>query len=286
MYMQLYIVLSERTTKTRSGAKSTDFRAVTPKMFEQPGNQYCPVKMFKLYISKRSDDKTNDPTSKFYLRPLDTPKEDMGYSHQFVGKNKLGAMLKSRAETAEVKGRKGNHSTRKTFATALLHSERPTTEVAQLCGWKGIFTLTHYNIPSVKQQDIACNIISDVMIPDISPDIETDCQENQSSETNHTSNETDNLMFDEKSTDDLMFDQKYVSSHVTLTPKASGTLFASHPSVISTSKSCSSHMVARIAAILLAYYVELQLMEELLISIFFLARESILKVCHLHRNNS
>ncbi|VDI00501.1 Hypothetical predicted protein [Mytilus galloprovincialis] len=38
------------------------------------------------------------------------------------------------------------------FCNSLLHSERPPTEVAQLGGWKGISTLTHYNFPSMNNK--------------------------------------------------------------------------------------------------------------------------------------
>jgi hypothetical protein len=53
------------------------------------------------------------------------------------------------ALTAELYGKKVNHSTRKTFATTLRQSDRPITEVAQLGGWKSVSTLTHYNVPSI-----------------------------------------------------------------------------------------------------------------------------------------
>jgi hypothetical protein len=41
-------------------------------------------------------------------------------------------MMKSMATIAEITGRKVNHSTRKTFASTLLHADRQITEVAQL----------------------------------------------------------------------------------------------------------------------------------------------------------
>lgn len=160
----LYVFL-ERSTKTRNGTKSGDQRAVTPKMFAQPGNEYCPVKMLRLYISKRPEDLRNDPSSRFYLRPLTTTTSDIWYSHQPVGKNKLGLMMKNLATQAEIMGRKVNHSTRKTFASALLQSDRPNTEVAQLGGWKSVSTLTHYNVPSLKQQSNASKILSETVIP-------------------------------------------------------------------------------------------------------------------------
>jgi hypothetical protein len=60
--------------------------------------------------------------------PLDNPKDDVWYSHQPLGKNKLGIMMKSVATIAEITGRKVNHSTRKTFASTLLqHSSLITT---------------------------------------------------------------------------------------------------------------------------------------------------------------
>ncbi|VDH93355.1 Hypothetical predicted protein [Mytilus galloprovincialis] len=63
-----YVEFYERTTKTRTGAKSGDVRDVTPKMFAQPDSDYCPVKLFKLYVSKRLEDLRSDPESRFYLR--------------------------------------------------------------------------------------------------------------------------------------------------------------------------------------------------------------------------
>ena len=88
-------------------------------MFAQPRNEYCPVKMLRLYISKRPEDLRNDPSSRFYLRPLTTTTSDIWYSHQPVGKNKLGLIMKKLATQAEIMGI-GNHSTRKTFTSALL----------------------------------------------------------------------------------------------------------------------------------------------------------------------
>jgi hypothetical protein len=37
--------------------------------------------MYKLYIQKRPED-LRDMNSRFYLRPLDNPKDDVWYSHQ------------------------------------------------------------------------------------------------------------------------------------------------------------------------------------------------------------
>ncbi|VDI49717.1 Hypothetical predicted protein [Mytilus galloprovincialis] len=166
------ILGAERTTKTRTGAKAGDERPVAPKMFAQEDNDNCPVRLLKLYLSKRPSDLKNDPNSRFYLRPLVNVNVDteVWYSHQPLGKNKLGEMMKMMANQAQLSGRKVNHSTRKTFASSLLQSERPITEVAQLGGWKSVSTLTHYNTPSIKQQIMASNIIAQTAIPDLNED--------------------------------------------------------------------------------------------------------------------
>ena len=136
-------------------------------MFAQPENPYCPIAMYKLYIQKRPED-LRDMNSRFYLRPLDNPKDDVWYSHQPLGKNKLGIMMKSMATIAEITGRKVNHSTRKTFASTLFHADRQITEVAQLGGWKSVATLTNYNVRSLKQQNKASTILSEIMLPETS----------------------------------------------------------------------------------------------------------------------
>ncbi|CAG2197469.1 unnamed protein product [Mytilus edulis] len=167
-----FVEFNERTTKTRTGAKAGDERPVAPKMFAQEDNDNCPIRLLKLYLSKRPSDLKNDPNSRFYLRPLVNVNVDteVWYSHQPLGKNKLGEMMKMMANQAQLSGRKVNHSTRKTFASSLLQSERPITEVAQLGGWKSVSTLTHYNTPSIKQQNMASNIIAQTAIPDLNED--------------------------------------------------------------------------------------------------------------------
>ena len=62
-------------------------------------------------------------------------------------------------------GRKVNHPTRKTFATTLVHAGLPPTEVAHLGGWKNIKTINEYSVSSVKQQEDASNIISNILVP-------------------------------------------------------------------------------------------------------------------------
>lgn len=94
-------------------------------------------------------------------------------------------MMKTMASNAELSGRKVNHSTRKTFATTLLQSDRPITEVAQLGVRKSVFTLTHYNVPSIKQQSKASKILSEIGVPErrnMQPEVEDHNTDNLNSE--------------------------------------------------------------------------------------------------------
>jgi len=95
------------------------------------------------------------------------------------------------ALNADLYGRKVNHSTRKTFATTLLQSDRPITEVAQLGGWKSVSTLTHYNVPSIKQQSKASKILFEIAVPE-SPNMQQEISSNK-----NTLNEFDTVKINE-----------------------------------------------------------------------------------------
>ena len=73
--------------------------------------------------------------------------------------------MSSLAARGNLKGRKVNHSTRKTFAQTLVQAGRPPTEVAHLGGWKSIQTINQYSTPSIEQQADASDILSTVMLP-------------------------------------------------------------------------------------------------------------------------
>ena len=143
------VLISERRTKTRSGAGVHHYRKVTPKMFQQTGNVFCPVDMYKKYRGHRPPDLLT-PESRFYLQNLPKPSGNVWFSHQPVGKDKLGKMMNVLAEKGSLEGRKTNHSTRKTFVTTLIHAGRPPTEVAHLAGWKNVQTVDENSVPSIE----------------------------------------------------------------------------------------------------------------------------------------
>ena len=158
-------MFSERATKTRSGATRGDVRPVKPKMFAVPGDDRCPIQMYKLYKSHRPADMLV-PDSRFYLRSLDNPRSDVWYSHQPVGKDTLGKYMKLMAEKGNLEGRLVNHSTRKTFATSLREAGVTPNEIAQLGGWKNLQSINHYSVPSMKTQKTASKALSSIYYHD------------------------------------------------------------------------------------------------------------------------
>ena len=92
---------------------------------------YCPIRVCKEYRARRPPDLNTDD-SRFYLRPISSPSSDILFSHKPVGKQKLDHMLNDISRKGELKGRKVNHSTRKTFATSLVQAGLPPTEDAHL----------------------------------------------------------------------------------------------------------------------------------------------------------
>lgn len=156
-------------------------------MFAQGEDPNCPVHVYKKYRSHRPAD-LNHPEARFYLRPISNPTSDIWFSHQPVGKEKLGRIMNTMAEKGGLTGRKVNHSSRKTFATSLVQAGLPPTEVAHLGGWKNIQTINEYSAPSVKQQEAASGIISNVLVPkDVNTISSVDTIDvNNVAEENHT----------------------------------------------------------------------------------------------------
>ena len=105
------------------------------------GDPRCPVKIFTEY-NKRKPAATLTPESRMYLSPLhkitpdslDLPVISVWFSKQPIGKNKLGDLAKTMSQKGGLRGRKINHSARKTTVTSLLHSKVEATQIMQLTG--------------------------------------------------------------------------------------------------------------------------------------------------------
>ncbi|XP_052257027.1 uncharacterized protein LOC127862097 [Dreissena polymorpha] len=122
-----YIEYTERATKTRKGV-TDDERMFKPKIFEQPGDERCPVKLYLEYESRRPLTCLR-PDSRFYLRPNYKAQSDGGcwFVGQPIRKNTLCQIAKTMSASAGFTGRHVNHSGRKTLVTSLLNAGCATT---------------------------------------------------------------------------------------------------------------------------------------------------------------
>lgn len=115
-----YLEYSERATKTRTGVNS-DSRAFPPKMFEDKGNQRCPIQMYMLYAQKRPLNMKGDE-AKFYVGINNKASSGEWFKNMAMGKNTIAKIVKTMAEEGGIEGRKVNHSARKTGITTLIHN--------------------------------------------------------------------------------------------------------------------------------------------------------------------
>ncbi|VDI81549.1 Hypothetical predicted protein [Mytilus galloprovincialis] len=145
-----YLEYSERATKTRTGVNS-DSRAFPPKMFEDKGNQRCPIQMYLLYAQKRPVNMKEDE-AKFYVGINNKASSGEWFKNMAMGKNTIGKIVKTMAEEGGIEGRKVNHSARKTGITTLIHNGVQDTLVQQHSGHKSLASINNYSKASINQQ--------------------------------------------------------------------------------------------------------------------------------------
>ena len=89
-----YIEFLEDPTKTRQGGLRPNQRVTNPKMFAL-GRERCPVRLFKMYLSKRPDDLQN--SGRFYLTPKQNVfrTDEIWYTKNPMGKNTISNIMKA-----------------------------------------------------------------------------------------------------------------------------------------------------------------------------------------------
>ena len=108
-----YLEYSERQTKTRTGAKLRNVRAVKPKAFAAPNGppERDPVAVYKIYSEKRPD-AMNKPDALYYLGINYTKRPSsnkLWFKSSAMGQNKLNSLMKTMAEKG---GRSKTHDTK------------------------------------------------------------------------------------------------------------------------------------------------------------------------------
>ena len=111
-----------------------------PIILSQPNKASCPVKSFKLYLSKLTDipDFFQKPNP-YYKRPTDA------WFHKApVGENTIGKFLSVISKNSDLSTRYTNHSIRGTTATAMYRSGYSLHDIASVTRHKNIESLKHY----------------------------------------------------------------------------------------------------------------------------------------------
>ena len=150
----------ERDTKTRSGEHECDHRTFKPKMWATPEcPERCPVIIFERFIQERPESMCK-PVSPFYLAINWNNWTTIGskwYKSQPLGINSISKFMANISSKGELKGRKTNHSVRKTTVERL---NVPDSTVIQVTGHRNIKSLNSYKTPSLNQQENISHLLS------------------------------------------------------------------------------------------------------------------------------
>ena len=142
-----HIEFLEDPTKTRQGGLRPNQRATNPKMFAV-GGERCPVRLFKMYLSKRPDDlKTS---GRFYLTPKQNvlQTDEIWYTKNPMGKNTTSNIMKALIAGIPLEncGKKlTNHSMRKTAVKKLKAANVPESSIIKVTGHTSTRGLKSYD---------------------------------------------------------------------------------------------------------------------------------------------
>ncbi|KAK3705275.1 hypothetical protein QZH41_000076 [Actinostola sp. cb2023] len=157
--LEYVIWQTERGSKTRDGGKeSSSERYFNPKMYAIGGDR-CPVKMLKMYISRRPKEMMNDDDP-FYLTPLRNPSGHQWFKRMPLGVHSLGNFMKNMAQAVKLPGKHTNHSARRTMITTLRHENVSPLDISQLSGHKNLKSIDSYSEASEEQQKKMSLLIS------------------------------------------------------------------------------------------------------------------------------
>ena len=130
---------SERGSKTRRG--NGDTRASNPTA-QATNNERCPVFYYKEFKGHRPE----EMNSAFYLaiNYRRRPGSNIWYMRAPLGKNEIGKLMKTAAQSAGLQGNFTNHTVRKTCISRLMDAEVPVNYVVQLSGHRNLKSLDSY----------------------------------------------------------------------------------------------------------------------------------------------
>ena len=96
----------------------------------------------------------------FYRRPLENgPENELRFSQQPIGLNKLSVIMKTMFAEAEIEGYFTNHSGKRTLATTLYQAGVPEQEIMERTGHRSIESVRKYKRPSSEMLKDISNLL-------------------------------------------------------------------------------------------------------------------------------
>ena len=155
------IVFNENPTKTRSGGLRVAKRTTKQVMWSTDGGPRDPVKLFKLWLSKRPQPMRNQ--GPLYLTIIQRPKnDDVWYTKVRMGQNTIGKIMPRMTSSLESSTAKKltNHSTRKTVVQKLKSAGQPRYKIKEITGHASEASLNDYDVISEEERRELSHIIS------------------------------------------------------------------------------------------------------------------------------
>ena len=149
----------EGPTKTRSGGLSIRRRTTPQVMYSTDGGKTDPVRLFKLWLSKRPEGMKD--TGPLYLSIINRPQStDVWYTKIRMGQNTIGNIMKSMASCLKTNKKLTNHSMRKTLVSKLKTSGQPRNVICEITGHARESSLDDYDEIDENQRKELSHIIS------------------------------------------------------------------------------------------------------------------------------
>ena len=128
-------------------------------MFSTDGGERDPVRLFKLWLSKRPEGmKDNGP---LYLSVIDRPKSpQVWYTKVRMGQNTIGNIVKSMASCLNTNKKLTNYSMRKTLLSKLKTSGQARNVICEITGHSRESSLDDYDQIDENQRRNLSHIIS------------------------------------------------------------------------------------------------------------------------------
>ena len=152
------LVYTEVSSKTYvGGLKNVRTQPKVVVHYESQNKERCHVALFEKFLKLRPGD-----SSRFYLRPLNSPRQELWFSKRPIGKNQLCKYMKTIYSEAGLSSQMvTNHSLRATCATRLFHANVDEQLIMERTGHRSVTGVRAYKRTSDFHLENCSAIIDD-----------------------------------------------------------------------------------------------------------------------------